>query len=38
VLRRVQAVLDAHPQTRDRQRIAMPYTTQLLVCRRGGGS
>jgi ubiquinone/menaquinone biosynthesis C-methylase UbiE len=38
VLRRVQAVLDAHPQTRDRQRIEMPYTTQLLVCRRGGGS
>jgi ubiquinone/menaquinone biosynthesis C-methylase UbiE len=38
VLERVEAVLDAHPQSRDRQRIEMPYTTHLLVGRRRGGT
>jgi SAM-dependent methyltransferase len=34
VLARVQSRLDAHPQTRDRQRVEMPYTTHLLTAHR----
>ncbi|HEY3728986.1 MAG TPA: class I SAM-dependent methyltransferase [Solirubrobacteraceae bacterium] len=37
VLRRVGEVLDAHPETRDRRRIEMPYDTVLLVGYRREG-